>query len=399
MKKIFDFPKEIYVFFIVDFILGLELMGTVLLIFFKDWGGLTQTQTQMLQSWFTLCIFVLEIPTGLYGDVRGKKKSVLLGYGLVALGVVTYCITPNLYLFLLSEFIFALGVACISGAEDAWRYDICQKYHIEERFRELSVTSEILNMIGMILAAGAYTFICKYLSVQQIFLSAMIPNVIAVILLGIFVKGTDTHQETHLKPDYLKTAKEALKVLKSNSNLKKLVIYTGLLASTSYFVIWLYQEALRVLSVPENMFGAYRMVLLISEIIAVKIAERLLKKISLRKMLTFIACIVALGFILGGVLHNIVGTIFVLAFAGGLGLQISCLISNEINAEIPQAQRATVLSFVGMARRLMLTVFNPVIGLLVDTKGVFFAFLVLGIVSLLAIFFKPKIYVKNVFGE
>lgn len=399
MKKRFDFPKEIYVFWIVDFILGLELMGTVLLIFFKDWGGLTQTQTQMLQSWFTLCILLLEIPTGLYGDVRGKKKSVLIGYVFVALGVIAYTITPNIYLFVLSEFIFALGVACISGAEDAWRYDVCLKYHIEEKAREISVTSEIVNMIGMILAAGSYIFISKYLSVEQIFRTAMIPNVIAVILLAVFVKGTDTQKKTHLKPNYVNTAREALKVLKNNSNLKRLVIYTGLLASTSYFVIWLYQEALRVLSVSENMLGAYRMVLLISEIVAVKIAERLLKKVSLRKMLTIIACIVALGFILGGVLKSIVGTMFVLAFAGGLGLQIECLMSNEINVQIPSEQRATVLSFAGMARRLMLTVFNPFVGILVDTKGVFLAFLVLGGISLLAIFFKPKVYVRNVFGE
>jgi len=394
MRKLFAWPKEIYIFWIVDFILGLELMGTILLIFFKDWGGLTQTQTQILQSWFTLWIFILEIPTGLYGDVKGKKKSVLLGYGLVALGVIAYTITPNIYLFLLSEFIFALGVACISGAEDAWRYDICKKYHIEEKFREISVTAEIVNMIGMILAAGAYIFISKYLSVEQIFRSAMIPNVIAIVLLSIFVKGTDTPKEKHLQPRYLATAKEAIKVLKNNSNLKKLIIYTGLLTSAGYFVIWLYQEALRVLSVPNNMFGAYRIVLLVSEIVAVKIAERLLKKVNLRKMLTLIACIVALGFFLGGVLQNIVGTIFVLAFAGGLGLQISCLMSKEINEEIPQEQRATVLSFAGMARRLMLTVFNPVVGLLVDTRGVFIAFTVLGVISLLAIFFKPKIMSK-----
>jgi len=47
-----------------------------------------------------------------------------------------------------------------------------------------------------------------------------------------------------------------------------------------------------------------------------------------------------------------------------------------------------------MARRLMLTVFNPVVGLLVDTKGVFIAFTVLGVISLLAIFFKPKVISK-----
>ena len=81
---------------------------------------------------------------------------------------------------------------------------------------------------------------------------------------------------------------------------------------------------------------------------------------------------------------------FVLALAGGIGLQINTLISKEINEEIDSKQRATVLSFVGMVRRLMLTIFNPFIGLLVDSKGVFISFSVLGVISLLAMFFKPK---------
>ncbi len=79
-----------------------------------------------------------------------------------------------------------------------------------------------------------------------------------------------------------------------------------------------------------------------------------------------------------------------LVFAGGLGLQVSNLLSKETNDEISSKQRATVLSFIGMLRRLMLTVFNPIVGLLVDSKGVFIAFTILGIVSLLALFFRPK---------
>ena len=47
-KKSFKWPKEIIIFWIMDFIFGLELIGPVLLIFFKDWGGLNQTEIQTL---------------------------------------------------------------------------------------------------------------------------------------------------------------------------------------------------------------------------------------------------------------------------------------------------------------------------------------------------------------
>jgi len=388
--KSFSWPKEIYIFWVVDFILGLELIGPVLLIFFKDWGGLNQTQTQMLQSWFTLWIFILEIPTGVYGDVRGKKKSVLMGYVLMTVGMIVYTIVPNIYLFLLSEFIFALGVAFISGSKEAWMYDISKKYKIEDKFREISATTSTMHMVGMIVASGIFIFLSDLLPVQQIFRLGAIPTLLSVFLLGFFIKPTDGIRDGSLKPEYLKTAKEGVKILRNSINLRKLVIYVSLLSSTSYFVIWLYQEALKVLSVPNSMFGTYRIVLLVGEIVAIRVAAKLLRKMNPRKASILIAAIVGLGFILGGILHNILGTVFVLLFAGGLGLQVSTLMSKEVNEEIDSKQRATVLSFIGMIKRLMLTLFNPIVGFLVDSKGVFVAFTILGVLSLLAIFFKPK---------
>jgi hypothetical protein len=62
----------------------------------------------------------------------------------------------------------------------------------------------------------------------------------------------------------------------------------------------------------------------------------------------------------------------------------------EINEEIDDIQRSTVLSFIGMIRRSMLIFLNPVVGILVDTKGVFLTFILLGIVSLVSIFKTKK---------
>lgn len=393
-NNIFKWPKEIYIFWLVDFILGLELIGPALLIFFKEWGGLNQTQTQILQSWFTLWIFILEIPTGVYGDVKGKKHSVMLGHTLAALGTIVYSIVPNIKLFFLAEFIFALGVAFISGAKEAWIYDIAKKHRIEGKFREITATSTNLHMLGMIIASGAFAFLVNLIPIQHIFRMRVICSTISVILLGFFVKSTDGKKKSTLKPDYIGTAKKGFNILRSNLNLKKITIYISILSSTSYFVIWLYQEALKVLEVPETLFGAYRIILLVGEILAIRIIAYLLKKYDNKKVNIGMAIIVASGFIIGALLRNTVGIFFVLAFAGGLGLQVSNIFSKETNEEISSEQRATVLSFISMVKRLMLTIFNPFIGYIVDSKGVFIAFAILGVISLSAVFFKPKVKLK-----
>lgn len=393
-KNRFKWPKEIYIFWIVEFILGLEMIGPVLLIFFKDWGGLNQTQIQILQSWFTLWIFILEIPTGVFGDIKGKKYSVILGYILMSIGTVVYSVIPNIYLFLLAEFLFALGTAFLSGAREAWMYDISKKVKVEDKFRDILITGSNLHMIGMILASILFIPTSKVLPVNMLFRIGVVGRIVSLILLWIFVKDTDRKNEVSLKPKYAEVAKKGFDLVRRNPNLRKISIYLSILASTSYFVIWLYQEALRVLGVGNELFGVYRIAILVAEILAIRIVAIFIKKYGLEKMCFPMAVIVALGFLIAGFLRNILGVLFLLIFAGGLGLQIYNLLSKEINEEIDSEQRSTALSFVSMIKRLMLTLFNPAIGYLVDSKGVFITFVILGVISLLAGFFKPKYKLK-----
>lgn len=394
IKNIFKWPKEIYIFWLVDFILGIQLMGPILLIFFKEWGGLNQTQTQMLQSWFMLWIFILEIPTGIFGDARGKKFSVMMGYMLMIIGTLVYSIIPNIWLFILGEFIFAMSTAFISGAKEAWVYDVSVNLELKNKYRKISVISSNLQMLGMILASAIFIPISRLLPVQHIFKLGIVSNGIALILLAIFIPSTDGKRKKSLKPNYLKIAKNGFELLKNNVTLRKLAVYISILGSTSYFVIWLYQEALNVLDIRNEMFGVYRIVLLVAEIVMIRIGAILLKKCNLKKAYVSLAVVVSIGFLLAAFFRNRVGVLFLLIFAGGLGLQIKGLLSKELNEEIDSDQRATVLSFTGMVSRLVLTIFNPLIGFVVDSRGVFVAFAVLGVVSLLAVFFKPKFKLK-----
>jgi len=118
-----------------------------------------------------------------------------------------------------------------------------------------------------------------------------------------------------------------------------------------------------------------------------------LKK-SFNKGLITVIILIFVGFMAVSILQNSIGLIVLLILSGGVGLQVNALLSKEINEEISSQQRATVLSFIGMIKRLMLTVFNPIIGYMVDMKGVYFALMILGLLSLLGIFIKPKIKFK-----
>src|SRR3989339_1470629 len=95
----------------------------VLVPFFTQWGGISLVQVQLLQSWFSLWVFIFEIPTGAVADKIGRKHSIALGSLVVSLAVLVYGSIPRYEIFLLAELLFAVGYALVSGADEALIYD------------------------------------------------------------------------------------------------------------------------------------------------------------------------------------------------------------------------------------------------------------------------------------
>src|SRR5688572_28951228 len=46
--------------------------SAVLVPFFTDWGHITLFQVQILQSWFSVWVFLFEVPTGAIADKIGR---------------------------------------------------------------------------------------------------------------------------------------------------------------------------------------------------------------------------------------------------------------------------------------------------------------------------------------
>lgn len=90
--------------------------------------GMNLLQINIINAFFMASIFLLEIPTGSFADVFGRKKSVVWGCFILALSYFTYYLSGSFWLFILAEVIGALGKTFLSGALEAWMVDSL-KYH------------------------------------------------------------------------------------------------------------------------------------------------------------------------------------------------------------------------------------------------------------------------------
>lgn len=161
--------------------------------------------------------------------------------------------------------------------------------------------------------------------------------------------------------------------------------------SLTYFSIWFYQVGLRELNTNESLYGYFRALLLVSEIILSFFIAKWLKKTKKKQVsVLFCTSLVALGFLIPGAGLGMIGVISMIVFGGGIGMKLSTVFSPFLNAQIESKNRATVLSFISLLRRSLLIILNLVFGYLIDVNFKV-TFIIIGILILtIAIIWGPQ---------
>jgi MFS family permease len=352
----------------MSFIAGIEFVGAFLIPFYKEWGGISQFQIQILQSWFMFWIFVLEVPTGMIGDNRGRKFSVLMGFILLTIGVITYSIIPNFTLFLIGEFILAAGIAFTSGADEALLYDTVIDMKLKSEYGKISNAYDNFKFFGMLfssLIAGLFVYNFAY---NIIFMSSAIFTSAAGLILYFFIKEPKYRKEKEeFKPDYIETFKEAYHEFRHNNSLLRLTLITTIINSTAYFSIWFYQILLERYNVAKEYYGLFRVYGLAIQIFVSSFMLFILKpKDNRLTSHSLLIVLIIVGFLAGGLIPNIVGVIIFITFVMGIGLKHRTVAGQFMNNKIESKNRATVLSFISMSRRVLLIFANPLMGYLAD---------------------------------
>jgi MFS family permease len=391
-SRLLNYPKEVYVLWFCTFIIGFDFLGSVLIPFFRGWGGLSQLQTQTLQSIFTLAIFFLEVPTGLIGDVKGRKFSVVLGFLGSVIGPIVYTLKPNFGFFILAEVFFALAAAFTSGAFEALLFDTLKEKGLKDKFGKVQNINHNLMLFGMMLAALFTESLLQVFDVQQLFRLKSVAGAISALLVLLLVKEPKVKDDEEYIPNYKETFKNAYKVIKNNKSLQRIVAFVMTLSTLGYFVIWLHQVLLNQAGVSEDKFGWYKMLMLSAEIGIATLLIRLLKQSKGRRKLVSIlmGILLVFGFLSGIFIDNAIGVTLFIVLGGGIGLKLRSIYSPYINNHIPSRERSTTLSAVSMLRRILLTILNPVIGFLTDIDIKVALATLVGIAILTFIFLLPK---------
>ncbi len=393
MNKIVNIIKNnvnntIWRYYAFTFLKDLSFFSAVLVPFFTEWGHISLFQVQILQSWFMFWFFILEIPTGAVADYIGRKHSMALGALVVAIAAIVYGSVPRFEIFLLGEFLFAAAMSFVSGADEALLYDSLKEAGREGERKKIFGRANSFHLLGMFIAAPIGSFVASRfgLNVPMLISSG---SFFLAALVAWSIKEPLIHQAKSESRRYLDIVRTGFSFLRNHKILKLLALDAIVVASSSYFVIWLYQPLLRSVGIGIFYLGIVHAALILSEIIISTNFERLIKLFgSDKRYLRVSTIIVILSFLLVAAWPNIITISILIILGGGFGLTRLPLMSSYMNRFIPSEQRATILSSISMFRRFGLVILNPLIGFTAD-HSLRLAALIVGLLPLVLFIFSP----------
>src|SRR5262245_31730706 len=117
-------------------------------------AGLQPLELALAGTLLELGVFLGEVPTGLFADVRGRRLSVIVGLCVIGTGIALMGAVPAFWCFALGSVLWGVGGTFISGAHQAWLADEIGDVQATSVYLRATQTGQIASLIGVPLAVA-----------------------------------------------------------------------------------------------------------------------------------------------------------------------------------------------------------------------------------------------------
>lgn len=125
--------SNIWKFYLYEILYSLMFFTPIIVLFYQN-NGLSLTQIMIIQSINSVAWIILEIPSGYFADVVGRKQSLMLTGIFATISMLTFGFANSFFQFLMASLFWALAGAFISGADSAFIYDTLKELKKEHLY-------------------------------------------------------------------------------------------------------------------------------------------------------------------------------------------------------------------------------------------------------------------------
>lgn len=334
----------------------------------------------VLQSAYAIATVVLEVPTGYFADVFGRRKTLILAAISWTIGISLYSVGYDFFGFLIAEMAFALGSAFVSGADSALVYDTLVDLKQSVIYKKIWGNAIFTRNIALALSGIIGGFVAKI--DLRLTLYITIPFFAIQILFAFLLKEPKRHKIIFEKGYFFQLFKIVKDVFVKNVKLRWLIIYAGVVYGFNQAALWLYQPYFKFTGLDIVYFGFVFAGFQVISAFTSKYAYKLEEKIGQKYSLIMLVLFVSISYLL---MSNF---IFLFSFSFCFLQQFvrgyyATVISEYVNKLASSDIRATVLSVQNLFGKLFYAIIIPIIGWIADVYTLTQALSVLGITVLL----------------
>jgi MFS family permease len=353
------------------------LTQPILMLYFKD-TGLTTEESFRLKAVYSVAIVLLELPSGYFADLFGRKRTLIIGAICGVLGFSFYSMGHGFWFFLAAEITLGIGQSFISGADSAMLYDTLQATKNEKKYTLYEGRTTAIGNFSESMAAILGGLLAQ-ISLSLPFLVQTGVAFIAVPAAFLLVEPAINRVTSTAG---WKDMGRILKTIYTHRKLRSAVLFssiTGLATLTMAWVIQLYLE--EGLSFSYVAIGATTAAFNLIVALFSVLAYRLSNTTQPRHLQLAIALLIPAGFIITG-LSGAITAMIVLTFFHMLRGVATPVLKDYINTHTHPGDRATVLSVRSLLIRLVFAVAGPLCGWLIDAYSYRTMFLAMGVMIL-----------------
>jgi len=130
------------------------MVRTVAPLYAVKGAGLGPLELALAGTLLELGVFLGEVPTGLFADVRGRRLSVIVGLCIIGTGVGTMGAVPAFWCFALGSVLVGVGGTFISGAHQAWLADEVGERQALPVYLRATQMSQVASLVGIPVAVA-----------------------------------------------------------------------------------------------------------------------------------------------------------------------------------------------------------------------------------------------------
>ncbi|MDP3794993.1 MAG: MFS transporter [bacterium] len=324
------------------------------------------------QVFYSLFVFLGEVPTGLFADRFGQKTSIIFGYTIEAIGIALVIVFPTTVGLYIAYSMRGLGSSFLSGSEEALLYESVKqsgKNNFQKIYGQFLSNEHIGFIVSTALAGFAYQYLGERAFIPLIAFTALCilgAGIASLFLKNFEAKITDASEGAGM----FSLLKQSFSLIRRNDTIFTLTVVGALTIAGEYFIQAVYQPHFEINHVTAFWVGGALSIGTILNVIATRNAYLLEKYLTLEKILLMLNITLGAAYIMMAFLLHPIFLVGLYILMNGLFNLQAPIVSDYINTRTKFSIRTTVLSGISFVRRFFQVFITWALGVSVGVLGI-----------------------------